>query len=166
MKYAVIILGVFAVAIILVFSSGCIGTQTTDIVIGGETVGKIYLTPNNDKLFTQDQLSEKFDMKVELFGFEFSKKGVTSSEADYIKQSLSSGVNGYDSLTNLGFEVTSGASKPDSFDEIINQFVNMPISAKDNRKLVDVVNPDNLMKSLEATAEKMREILGLGNPTP
>ncbi len=103
MKY---IPAVLLLILMLVFSAGCIsfGTQTTDINMGNETVGHIYVTPITDNLLSNGSVTEKFDMKVELFGLTFTKEGITQGEADDLMGTLSS-VNTTDtsSLLDLGF---------------------------------------------------------------
>ncbi|MDO5844265.1 MAG: hypothetical protein Q4Q53_03855 [Methanocorpusculum sp.] len=148
-----------AITILLILSAGCIGTQTTDIVIGNETVGKIYITPNTDKLLSNSSITEKFDMKVDLFGFEFSKEGITQSEADSITDSLSKGINDTNFFTDLGFEMSeSSKSGADSFEEIVDQIVNMPISAKDSTRVWDAVNFSTVWKNFEELAQKMTNL--------
>lgn len=158
MKYLPI--AIVILVTVMIFSSGCIGTQTTDIVIGNDSVGKIYVTPNNDKLLTNSSITEKFDMKIELFGFEFSKEGITQTEADSIVDKLSSGIDSSSDITDLGFDIIS-STEPDSLDEIIDQIVNMPISAKDDTKVVDAINLENAFSGFEELSQKMMSLLGL-----
>lgn len=155
----------FAVTILIafmIFSSGCIslGTQTTDIVMGGESVGKIYVTPNNDKLLSNSSITDKFDMKVDLFGFSFSKEGITQTEADSIIDKISSGIESSADLSSLGFDLIS-STEPDSFDEIINQIVNMPVSAKDDTKVSEFLNFNKAFAGFEELAQKMMSFFNL-----
>jgi hypothetical protein len=161
MKY---IPAVLLLTVLLVSSAGCIslGTQTTDIVMGNETVGHIYITPVTDNLLSNESVTEKFDMKVEFFGFTFTKEGVTQSEAEDIMATLSS-VNTTDtsSLLDLGFLPSLDDLSPDDPDDFLNQTLTMPVTNKDTEAALDSIDFDGAGKRIQASAERIAGLLGL-----
>lgn len=161
MKY---IPAVLLLTVLLVLSAGCIslGTQTTDIVMGNETVGHIYVTPVTDNLLSNESVTEKFDMKVELFGFTFTKEGVTQSETEDIIGTLSS-VNTTDtsSLLNLGFIPSLDELSPDDPDDFLNQILTMPMTNLENEAALDSIDFDGAGARIQASAERIANLLGL-----
>lgn len=161
MKY---IPAVLLLTVLLVLSAGCIslGTQTTDIVMGNETVGHIYLTPVTENLLSNGSVTEKFDMKVELFGFTFTKEGVTQSEAEDIMDTLSS-INTTDtsSLLDLGFLPSLDELSPDDPDDFLNQLFTMPVTNQETEAALDSIDFDGAGERIQASAERIAELLGL-----
>ncbi len=161
MKY---IPAVLLLTVLLVLSAGCIslGTQTTDIVMGNETVGHIYVTPVTDNLLSNESVTEKFDIKVELFGFTFIKEVVTQSEAENIMDTLSS-VNTTDtsSLLDLGFLPSLDELSPDDPDDFLNQILTMPVTNHGTQAALDSIDFDGAGARIQASAERIAELLGL-----
>ena len=161
MKY---IPAVLLLILMLVLSAGCIslGTQTTDINMGNETVGHIYVTPITDNLLSNGSVTEKFDMKVELFGFTFTKEGITQGEADDLMGTLSS-VNTTDtsSLLDLGFLPSIDGLSPDDPDDFFNQFLTMPVTNQGTQAAIDSVDFEGAGERIQASAERVAELLGL-----
>ena len=108
--------------------------------MGNETVGHIYITPVTDNLLSHESVTEKFDMKVELFGFTFTKEGVTQSEAENIMDTLSS-VNTTDtsSLLDLGFLPSLDELSPDDPDDFLNQLLTMPVTNQETEAALDLI---------------------------
>lgn len=161
MKY---IPAVLLFAVMIVLSAGCIGlgTQTTDIVMGNETVGHIYLTPVTENLLSNGSVTEKFDMKVELFGFTFTKEGITQNEAEDLMTTLSS-VNSTDtsSLLDLGFVPSLDEISPDDPDDFLHQILTMPVTNQGAQAALDSVDFDGAGERIQASAERIAELLGL-----
>ncbi len=161
MKY---IPAVLLLIVMLVLSAGCIslGTQTTDIVMGNETIGHIYLTPITDNLLSNESVTEKFDMKVELFGLTFTKEGITQGEADDLMNTLSS-VNTTDtsSLLDLGFIPSLDELSPDDPDDFLNQIFTMPVTNQGTQAAIDSVDFEGAGERIQASAERIAELLGL-----
>ncbi|MCQ2356471.1 MAG: hypothetical protein MJ014_05585 [Methanocorpusculum sp.] len=80
--------GVLAVFILAALSAGCIGDQTTDIMLGNQRIGKITITPVYENMLSNSSRDEKFNVKLELFGMVFSKNGATRAEADTISSGI------------------------------------------------------------------------------
>ncbi len=161
MKY---IPAVLLLIVMLVLSAGCIsiGTQTTDIVMGNETVGHIYVTPITDNLLSNESVTEKFDMEVEFFGFTFTKEGITQGEADNLIDTLSS-VNTTDtsSLLDLGFLLSLDELSPDNTDDFLNQILTMPVTNQGTQAAIDSVDFEGVGERIQASAERVAELLGL-----
>ena len=161
MKY---IPAVLLLTVLLVLSAGCIslGTQTTDIVMGNETVGHIYLTPVTENLLSNGSVTEKFDMKVELFGFTFTKEGITQNEAEDLMTTLSS-VNSTNtsSLLDLGFVPSLDGISPDDPDDFLHQILTMPVTNQGTQAALDSVDFDGAGERIQASAERIAELLGL-----
>ncbi|ABN06396.1 hypothetical protein Mlab_0220 [Methanocorpusculum labreanum Z] len=161
MKY---IPAVLLLTVLLVSSAGCIslGTQTTDIVMGNETVGHIYVTPVTDNLLSNESVTEKFDITVELFGFTFTKEGVTQSETEDIIGTLSS-VNTTDtsSLLDLGFIPSLDELSPDDPDDFLHQILTMPVTNLENEAALDSIDFDGAGARIQASAERIANLLGL-----
>jgi len=161
MKYIPVLL---VLLMMIVLSAGCIGlgTQTTDIVMGNETVGHIYLTPVTENLLSNGSVTEKFDMKVELFGFTFTKEGITQNEAEDLMTTLSS-VNSTNtsSLLDLGFVPSLDEISPDDPDDFLNQILTMPVTNQGTQAALESVDFDGAGDRLQASAERIAELLGL-----
>lgn len=100
----------FVLAILLllciILSAGCIGATTSDIVVGGNTIGKVTLTPQ-ENLFSGGSLTDKVNMEVELFGIRFTKDGITQTEAADIMSLLNAGdINILNSFSKTASEDT------------------------------------------------------------
>ncbi|MDO5845785.1 MAG: hypothetical protein Q4Q04_02560 [Methanocorpusculum sp.] len=141
-------------------AAGCLslGSQTTDIVAGNETVGKIVMTPLSQNLFSNGSLSDKFNMEVELFGMKFSKDGVTKTEANSIMQSLSSGVPSLDVLSGLGLNFSTAPSAG-NVTEFLNSIQHMPISNKDNRTVLEALNLNGVLSNMGMSADQIAKIM-------
>ncbi|MEA5085991.1 MAG: hypothetical protein VB007_02045 [Methanocorpusculum sp.] len=161
MKYIPVVL---LLIVMIVSSAGCIslGTQTTDIVMGNETIGHIYLTPITENLFSNGSVTEKFDMKVELFGFTFTKEGITQGEADDLMTTLSSfNTTNTSSLLDLGFIPSLDGISSDDPNEFLNQIFTMPVTNQGTRAAVDSVDFDGAGSRIQASAERIAELFGL-----
>lgn len=155
---------VFLVVIIIILSAGCIslGTQTTDIVIGNETIGHIFLTPVTENLLSNESLTEKFDMEVELFGLTFTKSGITADEAESITDIISStNISDASSLIDLGFIPSVENLSPDDPDDFLNQILNMPVTNHDTQSALESVDFEDVGAKIQASAERIAELLGL-----
>lgn len=161
MKYIPVVL---LLIVMIVSSAGCIslGTQTTDIVMGNETIGHIYLTPITDNLFSNESVTEKFDMKVELFGLTFTKEGITQGEADDLMDTLSSfNTTNTSSLLDLGFIPSLDELSPDDPNDFLNQIFTMPVTNQETEAALDSVDFDGAGERIQASAERIAELLGL-----
>jgi len=155
---------VLLLIVMLVLSAGCIslGTQTTDIVMGNETIGNISLTPITDNLFSNESVTEMFDMKVELFGFTFTKEGITQGEADDLMGTLSSfNTTDTSSLLDLGFIPSLDELSPDDPDDFLNQIFTMPVTSQETQAAIDSVDFEGAGERMQASAEWVAELLGL-----
>jgi len=154
---------VFIIALIFILSAGCIslGTQTTDILVGNETVGHIYLTPVTDNLLSNESVTEKFDMKVELYGFTFTKDGITKDEADNLLDIFSSGNTTNTSLLDLGFLPSIENISSDDADDFFNQIFSMPVTNQDNEAALDSIDFDGAGEKIQASFERIEELLGI-----
>ena len=154
---------VLIVALLFILSAGCIslGTQTTDILVGNETVGHIYLTPVTGNLLSNESVTEKFDMKVELYGFTFTKDGITKDEADNLLDIFSSGNTTNTSLLNLGFLPSIENISSDTTDDFINQLLNMPVTNQDTEAALDSIDFDGAGEKIQASFERIEELLGI-----
>ena len=151
------------IAFIIVFSAGCIsfGTQTTDILVGNETVGHIYLTPVTDNLLSNESVTEKFNMEVELYGFNFTKEGITKDEADNLQDILSSSNTTNTSLLDLGFIPSIENISADDTDDFINQLLNMPVTNQDTESALDSIDFEGAGEKIQSSFERIEELLGL-----
>ena len=154
---------VFIIALIFILSAGCIslGTQTTDILVGNETVGHIYLTPVTDNLLSNESVTEKFDMKVELYGFTFTKDGITKDEADNLLDIFSSGNTTNTSLLDLGFIPSIENISFDDADDFFNQIFAMPVTNQDTEAALDSIDINGAGEKIQASFERIEELLGI-----
>lgn len=161
MKYNAPVL-LFAVMIVL--SAGCIGlgTQMTDIVMGNKTVGHIYLTPVMENLLSNGSVTEKFDMKVELFEFTFTKEGISQNEAENLISTLSSdSFANTSSLLDLGFVPFLDEISPDDPDDFLNQILTMPVTNQGTQTALESIDFDGAGERLQASAERIAELFRL-----
>lgn len=158
MKSALLKSAVILFTIILIISSGCTGTQTTDIVLGGNTVGKIYVTPNSDALMSNSSLTDMFDVKAELLGFEFSKEGVTSKEADEIIDRFSSG-DAAGALKMMDFEFKNDfvTFNPSSPEEFFDEIINMPFS--NHQSELPQINFNEAAPNIQYSADRIAYLI-------
>jgi hypothetical protein len=154
---------VIIIALIFILSAGCIslGTQTTDILVGNETVGHIYLTPVTDNLLSNESVTEKFDMKVELYGFTFTKDGITKDEADNLLDIFSSGNTTNTSLLDLGFIPSIENISFDDADDFFNQIFAMPVTNQDTEAALDSIDINGAGEKIQASFERIEELLGI-----
>lgn len=155
--------GVLAVLLLLVLCAGCIGDQTTNIMLGNQSIGTITITPVYENMFSNSSLNEKFNVKLELFGMEFSKDGVSRAEAE----NISSGILGPDGGLNLSFINSSGlvTPDPDSAGENLTSFMdevfNMPVTNRDKNTTISTIDWDGAFSRMQESLDRLTGLLNL-----
>ena len=138
--------GVLAVLILAVLSAGCIGDQTTDIMLGNQSIGKITITPVDENMLSNSSLDEKFDVKLELFGMVFSKSGVTRAEADTISSGLITPDAG-----DAGSNLTS----------FMEEVFNMPLTNRDRNTTISNIDWDGAFTRMQESLDRLGGLLNL-----
>ncbi len=162
MKEILWLIGIGAI-LLAAGSAGCIslGSQTTDIVIGNETVGKITLTPLSGNLFSNASLSEKVNLEIDIFGVKFSKDGITKTEADSIVKTLqSSNISSASALEGLGLNISTSTASAGNVTAFLEQIKNMPLTNTDNRSFLSAVDINGTVNRMEASADQIAKLLG------
>lgn len=155
--------GVLAVLILTVLSAGCIGDQTTDIMLGNQSIGKITIVPVYENMFSDSSLDEKFNVKLELFGMEFSKNGVTRAEAD----TISSGILNSSGSLNMSFINSSGLATPhpDNAETNLTSFMdevfNMPLTNRDKNTTINDIDWDGAFARMQESLDQLSGLLNL-----
>lgn len=161
MKY---IPAVLLLVALIISSAGCIslGTQTTDINMGNETVGHVYLTPITNNLLSNASVTEKFDMKVELFGLTFTKEGLTSGEAEGLMDTFSSlNTTNTSSLLDMGFLPSLDSIHPEDPGVFLNKIITMPMTSRDSEPFLNSLDFNGVGARIQASADRISELLGL-----
>lgn len=155
--------GVLALLVFTLLSAGCIGDQTTEILLGNQNVGKITIMPVYENMLSNSSLDEKFNVKMELFGMEFSKNGVTKAEAD----NISSGILDKNGGLNMSFVNISGLATPhlDKAEENLTSFMdedfNMLITNLDKNTTISTLDWDGVFSRMEESLSAVQNLLGL-----
>ncbi|HJJ48755.1 MAG TPA: hypothetical protein O0X39_07215 [Methanocorpusculum sp.] len=109
MKYVVLFAAV-CVLFCVIFSAGCIGTTSTDIMFGDQKVGELTLTPQDNLFSGEGSITDKVNMQVDIFGLTFNRNGVSMSEAADISSLLQNGdlsaLSGFTSLSGNEFSLS------------------------------------------------------------
>lgn len=131
-KYIPVILAIML--FLCIISAGCLSfnATTADIVVGDQKVGTVTVTPQNDKLFTDSSLSEKFNVELEAFGVKYSKEGLTLSEKNELLSSISMG-----NLENINLD--GFKTETTSTESFLDSLVNMKLSADDETTLSEAL---------------------------
>ncbi len=155
--------GVLAVLVLAVLSAGCIGDQTTDIMLGNQSIGKITITPVYENMLSNSSLDEKFNVKLELFGMVFSKNGVTRAEAD----TISSGILDEGGGLNMSFVNSSGLITPDANDagsnltSFMDEVFNMPLTNRDKNTTISNIDWDGAFTRMQDSLDRLSGLLNL-----
>lgn len=141
----------FCAAFIL--SAGCVslGDNTTDIMMGNESIGTITLHPESDGTVSAE---------VSIFGMNFTKEGMTEEEAESFAKSAASG-----NLLPLALPgLPENAGTPSDTEEFINSILNMPVTNIGNETLGESLNftlaAENAGESAAALEKLIRDIFG------
>lgn len=149
--------------LLTVASAGCIGDQTTDIMLGNQSIGKIAITPVYENMFSDSSLDEKFNVILELFGMLFSKDGVTRDEA----KNITSGILGNDGGLNMSFVNNSGLATSDptgagkNLTEFIDEIFHMPLTNKDKNQTIQIIDWDGAFSRMQESLDMVGGLLGL-----
>ena len=160
--FAAIILILIGTAVIV--SAGCVslGSTTTDILVGGEKVGAITLTPNQSGTSSGDvSLADKFDAEIELFGLKYTKGGLTKAESGSLLNTLSKNNLTLADLQGLlaGFtEVDKGAG-PDDPGNFLDKLLHMPVSADNPTEFSEALDISGVGDNLNDAIEKLEKLL-------
>ncbi|MDR0980943.1 MAG: hypothetical protein LBL85_04090 [Methanocalculaceae archaeon] len=155
--------GVLAVLILTVFSAGCIGDQTTDIMFDNQSIGKITITPVYENMFSNSSLEEKFNVRLELFGMEFSRNGVTRAEADNISAGILDGSGGL----NMSFINSSGLVTPDpdsagtNLTSFMDEVFNMPLTNRDRNTTINDIDWNGAFTRMQESLDRLSGLLNL-----
>ena len=111
--------------------------------MGDQKVGTVTFTPDNDKLFSDASLDEKFSVDIELLGVKYTKDGLTLTEKNEILELI--GLGKLEDLNLDGFE--SKTSDESVFDAIAN----MKLSAESDETLSEALESagDSFTKTIE-----------------
>ncbi len=142
------ILTLIALITILTLSAGCIGTQTTDIVIGDKTVGTIQIIPVEDNTY---------DLKIKLFGIEFSKNDITQNEAADLTSKIE---NGNIQLTDfIALQFPENLGEPSDLNDFIDSIKNMPITNIDTQPLGESFSLSNTTENANQSISNLENLI-------
>lgn len=143
MKYR--LLGILLCAA-LVLSAGCVslGQQTTDIMIGNESVGTVTLLPKGDGTVS---------VEISILGMTFTKDGMTQSEAEAFAESAAAG-----NLPGL-IGMPENAGTPSDTEEFINSILHMPITNTGENSLAEGLNFTLAAENAEESAQALENLL-------
>lgn len=147
------LLPVITLCILIILSAGCIsfGQQTTDIMLGGEKIGTITLSPNSDGTVNAD---------ITVFGMTFTKENLTVSEAETLTESASSG----NLLEGIGITgIPENAGVADDLGEFAESILNMPLtnSGEGGAALNFTLAAENAGNTVEALETIIRDTFGI-----
>ena len=147
MKYR---LAVVIFCLIIIFSAGCIslGEQTTDIKVGESSVGTVTLSPQNDGTIPA---------YINIFGMNFTKEGLSVSEAESIADSAGSG-NIFETIGLQG--IPENAGTPTDIDEFLESIKDMPLTNSGEGSLADNLNFTLAAENAEQSFEALEELIG------
>jgi hypothetical protein len=141
-------------------SAGCIGDQTTDLRLGNASIGTVTITPVYDQLFTNASLSEKVNIRLEVFGLVFTKNGVTRAEAEDIRSNVTTPDGGL----NLDFINSSGLlqGNPDdsarNLEEFMDSVFHMPLTNRNPGQTVADIDWGNAMSRMQDSLNRTLEL--------
>ena len=153
--------GVLAVLVLITFSAGCIGDQTTDIRLGNQSIGSITVTPVYENMFYNSSLGDKFNVKLEIFGMVFTKDNVTRAEADNISTSILDKDGG----VNMSFINSSGLITPNANDaesnltSFMDEVFNMPLTNRDKNTTINDINWDDAFSRMQESFNRLAGFL-------
>ncbi|HJK48274.1 MAG TPA: hypothetical protein O0X81_05110 [Methanocorpusculum sp.] len=153
--------GVLAVLVLITFSAVCIGDQTTDIMLGNQSIGSITVTPVYENMFSNSSLGDKFNVKLEIFGMVFTKDNVTRAEADNISASILDKDGG----VNMSFINSSGLITPNANDaesnltSFMDEVFNMPLTNRDKNTTINDINWDDAFSRMQESFNRLTGLL-------
>ena len=139
------ILPLILVLTLCIASAGCLSfsSTTADIMMGDQKVGTVTFTPDNDKLFSDASLDEKFSVDIELLGVKYTKDGLTLTEKNEILELI--GLGELENLNLDGFEIKT------SDESVFDAIANMKLSADSEETLSEALESagDSITKTIE-----------------
>ncbi len=157
----VLLVAIAGIFCLMICSAGCIGDQTTDIMLGNQTIGKVTVTPVYDQLLSNSSLTDKFNVKIELFGMVFSKDGITKAEADSIVSDITTPSGELNtSFINASGLVTGNADDASrNLTEFMDSVFRMPLTNTNPNQTIDSLDWNGAFAGMQESVNRMTELL-------